>query len=137
MMSTQRIIILCLTMNMLLGIVTLIYSDTNADISEIIDTEISKSDERERDVESESGIFGVVKSTILRPVESSIGNPLKWGFNILGILLKAISPFSFGSATFSTPQEQMIARVIMFFRTILVTITIVEIYSYFKNRKVS
>lgn len=137
MMSTQRIIILCITLNLLLGIVTIIYDNPNSSITSNIDTEIEQGEERERDVESESGIFGVVKSTILRPVESSIGNPLKWGFNILSVFIKAINPFSFGASTFNTQQEQIIARVIMFFRTILVTIVAVEMYSYFKNRKVS
>lgn len=137
MLSTHRLLIMLIAMNMMIGIAVSIYNSPQTLDTKQMEVENEKLEESEEYAEEEQSIWGSIKASAEKGYESTIGNPIRWGWTILRIFIRGINPFSFMPSDFTNEIEQEIARVLILIRSLITTITIIEGYMVFKNDKQS
>lgn len=137
--STQRLMLIILSINMLIGVVGEIYLNPTGYNSNNnpLGTEKQLQEQYQKDYYSETGIFGTLKASADRIYENTIGNVITWGKILINMFLKGINPFSFTPADFTDQIEKMFATVLVFARTLMVAFVMLEGYMLFKNRKTS
>lgn len=135
MISSQRLFLLLIGLNLLVGMAAEVYHDPVSDNVDQVTVETQLMEQYETEFQSQEGIWGSVKATADRIWESTIGSPIRWGWTLLKLLVRGLNPFSFSASDFVNPVEQEIARYLIFFRSALMTIVILEGYLLFKNKK--
>lgn len=132
-MNTQRLITLIIGLNLILGWTLSIYHNINYAQDEQLTTEQRLLENYESSTGSNDSIWGSIDNENLIG-ESSIGNPITMGWNILQILINGLNPFSVTPGMFNTPLEKRVAELIVFFRSLLMALAIIQAYILFKNR---
>lgn len=136
MISTQKIIAMIILVNIIMAIaIEFSRRDENSNYLQIIDAETNSIETSQEEFESEEGIWGSIKSEASQVYEGTIGNVIKWGKVIVDIFLKGLNPFSIRPSQYNNNLEKLVAYLILIARLIMVVIVMVEIYSYFKNKK--
>lgn len=134
-MSTQRLLLMIVAMNLLIGLIAEFYMDDTASPEDILEIETTYGETTRQDMEDASGYTRTKSSTTITTGDNTIGNTQKQGIEILGILWRALEPFPFEDSQFNDPVEQRIAEVIKYFRYLMYILAIVEVYMFFKNKK--
>lgn len=134
-MLTQRLIMIIISINLIIGFVDSINDSPTTWNSNQIGTEIDLMEEQEAEFESEEGVWGSVKSSEDRIYENTIGSPIKWGWVLLKTFTRALNPFSFSPSDFETDSEKALAWVLTFFRCLMIMLVSIEGYMFFKNKK--
>lgn len=136
MISTQKIVVLILMIQILIGIAMELNAKgiDGTPLAKTNDT-ITISDAEVENFKSDEGIWGSIKNEANQLYESTIGNVMEWGATALNVLLKGLNPFSINSSQYDTNIEKLIATIILVIRSFMTTIVIFEGYSYFKNKK--
>lgn len=137
MISTQRLIMLVIGINLLIGMVGEIWvNPTGYTTSQQLEVEIDKMEDLEVNLESEEGIWGSVKQSAGQE-ETTIGSAINWGYSILGVFIRGINPLSIHPSMFTNTIEQVFAWFLIFFRSLIATILGIELYLVYKNKKTS
>lgn len=138
MISSQRLLMIIIGINLIIGITAEMYAHpTTWENVTQLNTEKDIASDVEQDFVSEEGIWGNVKSTASRLYEGTIGSTIKWGSGLIKIFARGINPFSFSSKDFDTQIEKTIADIIVYIRFLMTILIVFEIYQVFKNRKAS
>lgn len=134
--STQRLIIIVVLMNLLIGVVGEMYYEPDSFNTQKVEDEIGYLEQKEVEMESEEGLWGSVKSTASRIYESTIGDPIKWGGTIASIFIRGINPFYKAGIEYTNNEaETFTIYMIGFLRTLIYLVLIVEMYFVWKNKK--
>jgi hypothetical protein len=137
MISSQRLMLIIIVLNMMLGFVGEIYhnptgySDTTATVEQQL------LEEYEAEYKSDEGLWGTVKATANKIYENTIGNVVSWGNIIFKVFINGLNPFSFTASDFNHPVEKAFANLLVLFRSLMTAILILEGYMIFKNKKSS
>lgn len=135
MISTQKIILMAILINVMIGIVLSLDKDINNPDFTTIDELTSSIDTEQENTNSETGIWGEVKAKAGQVFESTIINVIKWGAGLYNIFKLGFNPWSISTEDYNTEIEKLIVRIIQLIRAMTIGLLILEIYSYFKNKK--
>lgn len=133
MISTQRLILIILFMNIAIGIAGSIYQNPTfyeEDYFYEDNTLYENYGTNFKDSDTHSGIVNREQQ-----YEVSIGNSIEWGEITLNILWNGLNPFSFTANDFNSDIEKVFANVLILFRSLMYIIIIIEVYMFFKNKK--
>lgn len=133
--STHRFIAMFILINICIGLALTIYTDPTTVTTTVFTESIDEQEQYEQDIQTDEGIYGTVKSSADRQQEAHVGNPLIWGWRILKLFIYSLYPFGLIHFTYSTTIELFIAIIITLFRTIVMSMAIVEGYMLFINKK--
>ena len=137
MISSQRLMLIIIALNMLIGFTGEIYHNPTGYSSTTATIEQALMEEYEQEFQSEEGLWGTVKATANKIYENTIGNVVSWGRIIFKVFIDGINPFSFTASDFSHPVEKQFANILVLFRSLMTAILILEGYMIFKNKKSS
>jgi hypothetical protein len=135
MISTQRLLMIVIGINLIIGLAGSIYVNPALYDSSHLSVEQSLYEQYGSEFANDDPFSGVTNRDSLQ--ESSIGNSLSWGKILLDIFLNGINPFSFKPNDFNTAIEQIVAQILVLFRSLMYILLIVEIIMFFKNKKSS
>lgn len=135
MISTQRLIMIVVLINLMTGIVGNIYIKPTTYDNNIIAGEEDYSQQYSENLLQEDKYSGIRNRGY--DSEQSIGNSITLGSNIWDIIIDGVNPLSVHPNMFESDIEKMFAIILSMFRLLLGIILIVEIYMIFKNRKQS
>lgn len=136
MISTQRIILLFILMNLLVGIGGTIHNNPTAFNFNKINEEININEELVNEYTDENTKTGGIPSEDTSGEGKSIGNMFKMGLITWEVIIRAIWPFSV-YPNYPTVIENIIATLILYFRLLGSVLVGLELYLLFKNRKTS
>jgi hypothetical protein len=134
MITTQRLIMILIVINIVMGLI--INDGTSTDtinnmineVDELYDSlTISQSD-------LEPGYWSAFTSALSIGLDILLV-PLKIGWIMLTMLLKAFVPLPLNEAMWDTPMLKLISVILTFFKSLLVILTVVEIWNVIRNRK--
>lgn len=134
--STQKVILLILMLNIALGTVIQIFNNPYEVPSSNEITKLREiQDEYEEEVKSQQGIYGGLKSASGDLIDRQIGG-LKWDISLLGTILKGLNPWLINPESYTHPLEIIWAYLINAFRSILYAVVIItELFLVFRNKK--
>lgn len=135
MISTQRLIIIMLMINVVVGIVDLTYYSPTQYQTTPFDSINNQLDAFQQKAQEEETTWGGLFSGAVNVLEVTVINPLRFGYTLLRFLWKAFIPFSILPTGNETPVENVVITVIILFRSLLALIMGIEIYLFFKNKK--
>lgn len=141
MITSQRILIIFFTINVLIGIATHIY--LNPTLSSYVGNGEVVFGQEQTNVESQVDQYGsddTLYSGIKNKdyiTETTVGNPITWTQIIFDVLNKGFNPFAITPSDYDTYIENAFAWLLNFVKSIFSLIAILEIYMLFKNRKTS
>lgn len=138
MISTFRLLILIIVLNVLITLLGTIYWDPTLVDYSIIDQSQSNLNVYENDINSDEFGTGSVKTTDLKISDTSYGNLFAWTKMLFSFVSKAFIPWSINASQFNGHIEKMIAWSIIFFRSLLYIIFAWDIViNVIKNKKTS
>ena len=132
MISTQRLVVLFIMINVVVGIVDLTYYSPTAYQSTPFDSIVSELDDFQEEQEK---VWGGLLSGASQVVETTIINPLRLGYTLLRFFWKAFIPFSVYPRTDYSTFENVGVTILTLFRTLLSLIVGFEAYAFYKNKK--
>lgn len=134
MINTQRLILIVLTVNLIIGISQSAYANITTYSADYIRNELQLYESYEQQFTDDDIIYGGLKNkeTLTDP---TIGSSLNWGKILLDVFVYGINPFSINSNMFETYIEQMFADLLMTFRLFMWVLLGVEGYFVIKNKK--
>lgn len=135
MISTHRLLLILVAINMVIGFAMQIYYDPLSSNTDQVTVEQQLLEQYEQEMESQEGTWGSIKRTTSQLWENTIGNPIKWGWTILKIFWRGINPLSFTPDDFTHPMEQAMAQGIVLFRSLLMGVVVgLSAYMLYKNK---
>lgn len=135
MISTQRLIMIIIGINLIMGLIGSIYKNPTLYNDDFIDNEQNYYEKSGNDFKDDDPYTGVKNQDYIQ--ENSIGNSLSWGKILLDIFLGSINPFSFSKQDFDTNIEKIAVQVLGIFRSLMSLLIIIEVIMFFKNKKSS
>lgn len=135
MISTQRLLMITIGINLLIGLVSAAYGNITAFDEDDFTTQICGIEDKVNQFDSSDEYSGVTNREFQQ--ETSIGNPISWGKVLLDTFRCGLNPFGFTANDFEHTMEKMVAFIIMLFRSLMWILLILEIYLLFKNKKAS
>lgn len=136
MISTQRLLIIFFTMNILIGIVTHLYNNpTQTTNGYAILTQEQTNIEQQVYTygNPETEYAGIINKQYTQ--ETTVGNTVTWSATIWDIFKKSFNPFSLTPSDFETDIEQAIAYVLVLLKSIFYILIALEVFMVFKNKK--
>lgn len=135
MISSQRLIIMLIAINMMIGYAMQIYYDPTGFSLEQTKIDAQNLEQKEVVISDEDHWYDKAWRGFTTTVDNSIGNVLRWGWTILKIFVKGINPLSFSASDFDHPIEQSIANILITFRSIMMTAVVgLGVYLLYKNK---
>lgn len=134
MISTQKLIILVIGLNLICGLASIFTNETAQEYDTRLQNISDIYEEEARLGSTNDSVRGHLGGENIQET-GLLSNPLVQGTTIWNILGSGINPFSINPADFNTNLEKTIAWGIGFIRTILNLILILEFYLIIRNKK--
>lgn len=129
--STQRLMLIILVLNLVIGLAGAIYKqETYTDEILTPDEEIAQA--MGENIINPANLGGGFSNDIYG---GSVGNPFQWGRGLWNIFWYGVTPFPFITAMFSTTTEAAIASGLLLFRLWSYVIIGLEFFLIMKNKK--
>ena len=135
MISTQRLLMIVIGLNLIIGLAGSIYQNPTIYDDNHLSVEQSLYEQYGENFKDDDAFSGVKNRDYQQ--ETSIGNSLSWGKILLDVFLNGINPFSFTPNDFDTNVEQIVAQMLVIFRSLMYILLLVEVIMFFKNKKSS
>ena len=134
-MTTQRLIMMVVAINLLIGIGVTLHESSNFDTTRI-STEVNILENFEAEIESNSSTQAIKRVTNTLE-DNTAGNTIGLGGTILKVFTRAINPLSFTPTDFEDQLSQTLAWLLILFRSFLILLVGFELYLVLKNKKTS
>lgn len=135
MLSTQRLIMIFVLINILIGVGIGIYKNPTIYGDTTAQQEIDIMEDQQAEFEEEETEYGGIPTTDTSGEGKTIGNPIKMGAILWDIVLGGLNPLSIRPGMFQTTTEKIIATMLLMFRSLMAIIAGLELFLLFKNRK--
>lgn len=136
MITSQRLIIMLIICNIMIGLSLEIYSNPHELDMSGINGDITTLETVESQFNEEGTIYGNIDNPSSQTTqENTIGNTIKMGWIILKVLIKGISPIPITRDGWANAIESTISTGLILFRSLIYVITALEIYFIYKNKK--
>jgi hypothetical protein len=135
MISTHRLILLFIGINLIIGIASAIYENPAIYNDNFLSVEQGLYEDFGADFVTEDSLNGIQSENTLQ--ETSVGNSLSWGKILFDVFVQGINPFSFMPGDFDTMAEQIAAQLLILFRALMSILIVIEAIMFFKNKKSS
>lgn len=135
--STQRLILIFLVTNMMIGMAMNMYFEPTTYSNDQIDVDEQAARITQNTQNTKESWFGSLVADVRRGYENTVGNTVAAGGSLLRLFWNGMYPFSFTPSDFDTEAEKQMARVIMWIRGLLTTLLLIETYMFLKNKKTS
>lgn len=137
MMSTQRFILIMLALNLIVGVASEMYYNTQTYNTTQYSTETTLAENSENELKKEDGAAGLVKLTATRVWESPLATPIRVAITLFKIFARGLIPFSILPSQFTSEPEHTLAWILVWFRSMFWVVIAIEIYMIRTNKKVS
>lgn len=137
MMSTQRLIIVAVLLNLMVGLGIEIYNDTGITSQQEMNNTITQLEEIEGIAKSNDTEFGNVQGTGTTLAQENVGSALELGKIIWRILFKGLNPLDMTPWKYENNIESGIIWTMMLARGFVNLILIIELYMVLINKKQS
>lgn len=134
--STQKILLIILAINIILGIITQIYIDVDNFSEEIIENEAEYLQGLETDFEDEETLYGGLSNENYQE-QQVIGNKLKWSKLIFKGLFRGLVPFYPREYSPETNIEIILKNGFILLRVFMYMLVALEVYMFLVNKKTS
>jgi hypothetical protein len=134
MISTQRLLLMFLMINVIVGIVDVSYYNPLSYDNQFLDGITTDLDEFSENIQKEDSIWGGILGKLIDAV-STIVNGVRLGFLLLYFFFKIMIPWPIARLTSYSAIELMIVDFINLFRLLMTLLAGLEIYNLFKNKK--
>lgn len=136
MMSTQRLFILIMLINLLIGIVVTFQDNPRATTYVVLDNQGNVIEQYAYEISDPSKLYsGTGGDNQLNEV--TIGNSISWGRTGISVLFNGIKPFPVKASDYNTDIEKVFVYALTAFRWFMYIIVIIEAIMFIKNRKTS
>ena len=130
-LSTQRLMILVLAINLMISVAYGIYENPTLFDESAVSGMVDVGNRLSTDISGES--------TSIQPenlqVEGSFGNAIRMGTTLFKLFIRGMNPFPFNEDTYTDPLDIIIAWGLMIFRVFIYVLISIELYMILKNRK--
>ena len=133
-LSTQRLIIMFISLNMLLGMSLEFYYHPTEFTTIQTDIDIAMMEQYEERFTDESTWYSGIPTAITDFV-IGVGSVSKWALEILWIFAKGINPLNIPRSLAKTTLERAIVDVITFFRAFMMIVAMLEAFFLYYSRK--
>lgn len=137
MISTQRLMIIAILLNIVFGIVDHVQAGDSAESFDELDNTNSYIDGNMEEFQNDEGIWGTVKSSSARLMPEPVVNVVKSSYIFFSIMLKSVNPFSINSLEYDSFIEKRFADLVMLLRCLIMLVLSMEIYFITKSKKVN
>lgn len=136
MITSQRLMIIVIIMNMMLGWAAAIYvTPTVYNRGDFIDSINFLKDWDDKTNTEEIKYSGAKRPDTQE--EPTVMNTFTWGLTMLGVFINGINPLSINRLQFDTTLERIAADLLVLIRLLFTSLMIFEAYLIFKNKKAS
>lgn len=135
MLSTQRLIMIIIGINIIIGLVGAIYNEPTVYSSNRFTEAIDYNEQFGKDLDSEDKYSGTTNRDY--DSETTIGNSITTGSIIWDVFWTGLYPLSVHPSMFETQIEKIFANILIIFRALMWILIGVELYLFIKNKKTS
>lgn len=135
MISTQRLIIMFVLINLAVTIATFTYQEETTWNSTPFDNMLNQVQEFEEKAQEDESVIGGMLSAAAKVIEATVIDPIRFGWMILKFLYYAFVPFSINGDMASSTVEEVFIVILSVVRSVLAVLAGLEIYLIFKNKK--
>lgn len=133
MINTQKLLIIILLMNLVIGLTTDIYKNPSDYTNNRIDNEIDSRTDFASNVKTEETAPSLHSATVL--LENTVTNTVRMGTILFRVFIEGLNPFPISRNLVRTDFEKNIYTGLQYFRALMYILIATEIYMVFKNRK--
>lgn len=134
MITTQRLIIIVIVMNLVLGWASAIYTNPSSYVQGQMTEEQDYLVHYETTSDTNEFIFGGVQRTETQE-EPTVIDSFRGGWVLIDIFINAINPLSINRTQFTREIEKIFADFLMLVRSLFILLMIFEAYLVYKNKK--
>lgn len=135
MISSQRLIMIFILINIVAGIGVSIYAQPNTyDETQTLE-HITINEQYESEFKEDNTKYGGTSVEDDAGEGKTVGNVMKMGSMLWDITINSLNPFSVNRTMFTTSLERIIADILVLFRILGTILMSIELYLLFKNRK--
>lgn len=135
MITSQRLLIILIVINLLVGIGGAIYQEKNDINYEQLNNQTATLENYNIELGQEEN--SIAQQSQYQLQEGTFGNGLRMSAKIFYLFAAGLRPFPFEKDTFGTFIEQIIAAALVFLKGLMYALAGMELYMLIKNRKTS
>lgn len=129
MVSIYKLSIIVIILNLLIGVGTTMFQNSENEQSTTIQQGLEFEEEYMKTYTGEEQI-----NLEGSGIQSTYGDDIGWGKTIWNIAFATVNPFSVHTDQFESNVEKSIVRTIQIFRTLLIIILAIKAYNWLKNK---